>query len=324
MHHAVLAIQCEHFGRKAFLASVRFDEISHLIDIDPSVQRNLSKSRVNKLHRYIVRGGGFLPTITVSASFPLLKVPSGVDETFHLMLKKEQKLAVNDGQHRLRAIEKAVKTNPEVGSNQIGVLIFENMSPLEQRQLFHDLNFFPTKVPKGKAVEFDSSDLVKMLTKKIAEQVTYFQDRVDVGRTSITTLGMLYESTKELVSGRELTKYNFEQFVEDAVEYWERVGEQMNDAWEADQISPNLSTSRTTFQILGRLGNKIWDMPSDEQAEIIERLGGVEWERTSPHWLGYMVSPETGKQITGSSAFASCAARLYELLGIRDLLLAGD
>jgi DNA sulfur modification protein DndB len=324
MNQAVLAIQGEHFGRKVYYASIRFDEVSELIDIDPDVQRNLSKSRVNKLHRYILGGGGFLPSITVSAHFPLTKVPSGLEETVHLMLKKGQKLAVNDGQHRLRAIEKAVKTNPDLGSNQIGVLIFENMSSMEQRQLFHDLNFFPTKVPKGKAVEFDSSDLVKMLTKQIAEGVTYFLDRVDVGRMSITTLGMLYESTKVLVSGTELTKNNFDQVLEDAVEYWERVGEQLIDAWEADQVTPNLSTTRTTFQILGRLGNKIWDKPSDQQADIIERLGTIDWDRNSPHWMGYMISPETGKQITGSSAFASCADRLYDLLGISDLAAAGD
>lgn len=88
-----------------------------------------------------------------------------------------------DGQHRVEGIKEAIKDNPELKSEQIGVIFVGHKDDLEgkkrSRRLFTTLNRYAKPVSLRDSIALDEDDTVAIATRVILEELPLFKgDRV--------------------------------------------------------------------------------------------------------------------------------------------------
>lgn len=110
-------------------------------------QRRLNESRAEAIATYIDENNGSIPTaIILSAQVEANLEYSSKNKT--LSFKKDNNaFLIIDGQHRVWGFSKATK------SVRVPVVIFENLSRLEEAQLFIDINTNQQKVPDALLID---------------------------------------------------------------------------------------------------------------------------------------------------------------------------
>ena len=138
-----------------------------------------------------------------------------------------------DGQHRLKAIKDSLKINPDLGSEDICVLIvshFDNDKGRQRtRRLFTNINKHAKKTTKAEDIALDEDDPIAITTRRLLLEHPFLKIdgrvRVITGNnetgglklatgnvskadpTAIFTMGGLYEIVKSLVNGFEMEAY---------------------------------------------------------------------------------------------------------------------
>ena len=98
-------------------------------------QRQLNKSRVPQLSRYIVENADNYVfsaiTVSIDAEVEFERLPDHKAGnrigTLHVPLTA--RFVINDGQHRRAAIERALQEKPELGDETIAVVFFLDLGP---------------------------------------------------------------------------------------------------------------------------------------------------------------------------------------------------
>ncbi len=109
-------------------------------------QRSLNRSRIPSIARYIVDDpkNYVFSSITASidgrAEFKPFAEMGAASRAGYLIIPMTAKFVINDGQHRRAAIEEALETMPELGSEFISVVFFVDGGLKRSQQMFADLN----------------------------------------------------------------------------------------------------------------------------------------------------------------------------------------
>lgn len=148
----------------------------------------------------------------------------GVDREFGVLtFDGTHQFFALDGQHRLRAIKDAVKRNPELGSEDIGVIVVPHYdTPEGQRQtrrLFTNINRNAVRTTIQENIALDEDDGFAILTRRMLDEhpflsgtnvVQVFSRRgndgelrlatrgVPASASAFTTIGVLYDLLREL------------------------------------------------------------------------------------------------------------------------------
>lgn len=151
-------------------------------------------------------------------------VLAGVDREFGVLtFDGTHQFFALDGQHRLRAIKDAIKKKPELGAEDIGVMVVPHFDNDEGRQLtrrlFTNINRNALKTTKQEDIALDEDDGFAILTRRLLDEhpflgedgvVQVFSKRgeegelklatrqVPVGGSAWTTIGVLYDFAKDL------------------------------------------------------------------------------------------------------------------------------
>jgi DNA sulfur modification protein DndB len=151
-------------------------------------------------------------------------VLAGVDREFGVLtFDGTHQFFALDGQHRLRAIKDAIKKKPELGAEDIGVIVVPHFDNDEGRQLtrrlFTNINRNALKTTKQEDIALDEDDGFAILTRRLLDEhpflgedgvVQVFSKRgeegelklatrqVPVGGSAWTTIGVLYDIAKDL------------------------------------------------------------------------------------------------------------------------------
>ncbi len=151
-------------------------------------------------------------------------VLAGVDREFGVLtFDGTHQFFALDGQHRLRAIKDAVKKQPELGSEDIGVIVVPHFNDPQGRQLtrrlFTNINRNAVKTTKQEDIALDEDDGFAILTRRLLDEhpflgedgtVQVFSRRgeegeiklatrqVPVSGSAFTTIGVLYDLLREL------------------------------------------------------------------------------------------------------------------------------
>ena len=134
---------------KFLVRMFRFDE--ETVPADLRAQRKISEPRAQAIADYILGNPDsfVLPAITASCdqsmSFESL---SEKHEIGLLSIPLDSYLQINDGQHRRRAIELALRENPLLADQSISVTLFFDRGLAASQQMFADINARATK-PSG-------------------------------------------------------------------------------------------------------------------------------------------------------------------------------
>ncbi|MEF1205325.1 DNA sulfur modification protein DndB [Photobacterium damselae] len=204
-------------------------------DLNSLIQRGISE-RTKEITDYLLRSEHrFLGSLIVAAYggdphyMPVRMEDSeeylrGLDNSFGVLtFDGGQQYFALDGQHRLKAIKDAIKKNPELGSEEISVILVSHYDTEhgkeKTRRLFTNINKNAKSTTRSENLALDEDDAFAILTRRLISDHEFFnQDgRVSVftkqgengelslassvrdnDKKAVTSIKQLYEMVKEL------------------------------------------------------------------------------------------------------------------------------
>ena len=202
------------------------DEIHKSKKLSDWIQRQLKKGRSKEISDYLHRekqrffnslvvaiyGGdpawhGFSNFRPQTKDIQLADVPSDVENSVgFLSFAGEEHIFAIDGQHRLAGMKEAIKKTPELGRDEVSLLLVAhattNLGQERTRRLFTTLNKTAKPVGKGDIIALDENDVMAIATRYLVENDPWFsQERIKFSQTDnlplnapeFTTIGNLYD-----------------------------------------------------------------------------------------------------------------------------------
>lgn len=271
----------------------------------------------------------FMTAITATTPDEMVFLSSSGDSG-QLLLSKDTKLHIADGQHRISAIcsidwyekqknpkAKSVVQTKLAGETIVVILYSSNGKQMEQ-ELFRVLNNFQKRVTKSIRDLFDHSKGAPLAAKAVLKEVPAFQrltylksDSISKQDGQLFTYNGLHTATLHLLKFQ--TSKSQAGINKLACEYWELIGEQMldwgdvltsvNDA--ATVRAERLSGHALTLEALGiagqlLIGNSKSITPKVEASIRAMRLDQVDWSKRNSDWtqLGILVEGKIRKNNT--------------------------
>ncbi|SHF91506.1 DNA sulfur modification protein DndB [Vibrio gazogenes] len=169
-------------------------------DLNSLIQRGISE-RTKEITEYLLRSEHrFLGSLIVAAYggdphyMPVRMEDSeeylrGLDKSFGVLtFDGGQQYFALDGQHRLKAIKDAIKKDPELGSEEISVILVSHYDTEEgkekTRRLFTNINKNAKSTTKSENLALDEDDGFAIITRRLINEDRFFSEE---GRVSVFT-----------------------------------------------------------------------------------------------------------------------------------------
>ena len=245
-----------------------------------------------------------------------------------LTLDQQDPLIIVDGQHRLGAIEQAIKIEPELRNDTIAVVLFPYINLRANQQLFSDLNRTAKPPTRSLNILFDYRDVTNRVVQEVVEKVSVFKDRVNLELASVAkrptemfTLASIYQATDPMIKAayrgglvkEELRKEDksenekgnegdYENFLADA---WEFIAEQFPEWGKVASGEMNITQHRHEYLhwnsgIVSSIGEFVgvamrgcgtdW---KDAVKTALTHSDNGNWRRDMPQWQGIVVAGES-------------------------------
>lgn len=310
---AVRGIQA---GRQFYIGMCSFSTIyNHFkFNDDPQIppvfraQRKLRESRIPEIANYILNNPKdyLFSSVTVSVGKRITFNPAPSQgengRIGTLSIPIDAPILINDGQHRCAAIKHAYEQRPELGTEKISVVFFEDQGLKNSQQMFADLNKHAVKPTKSLGILYDHRDTFARFIVTIANDVEIFKGRTEMEKTSISnrstkffTLNGIADATRYLLRLQTKTIPADKQKL--ASEYWAEVAKNIPE-WNLlleKKVSPyelrqNFVHSHTNvLNALGMVGYVLTSQLFGSWKEKLKGLQKVQWERDNPIWDGKLV-----------------------------------
>lgn len=305
-------------GREYYVAMCPLGAVSRVFVPDESAaeptqraQRVLNRGRIPKLARFMARNADdytFAPiTVCVDGEAAFEPVDSREDWEFgHLTISLAAGLLVTDGQHRWRAIARALELEPSLADETIPVVFHVNQALERRQQMFADLNMHAVRPTRSLGILYDHRDPLAELARYIAEEVPIFRGKTEVEKTTLSnrssklfTLSAVYQATAALLGKNEGDDVA-EPERERAVRYWTVLGDVLPgwlDLLAGNQKSWELRGQYVhghgvVLQALGAAGRGLLETgPKWESRLRKSSLPTIDWSRTNVAiWEGRALS----------------------------------
>jgi DNA sulfur modification protein DndB len=274
-------------------------------------QRPLAERRIPELVQYLVEKEDDWVFGSLTVSFDGESTYSEAKQ--ELTLDTETDFVIVDGQHRLAAIQRAIKEDPLLRKQQIGVMLIPFESLDRNQQIFSDLNRTVQKTSRSLDILYDHDDPLNGVVKAVAARVPLFSGRVEKNATSLAvrsrhfiTLSSLYDACKQVLGGQSSISglkgdddavAAAEEF---CVRYWRKLSEVIEPWREIRDGDMKPSEARidyivahaVAFWALGTAGAQVLGIDSksdwhgNHDLRILEPLASVDWSKTNPQWQG--------------------------------------
>ena len=269
-------------------------------------QRVLQKNRIPEITEYILENedGYLFSSLTASYNCePTFTPIPGHSELGVFEIPFESDLIINDGQHRRAAIEEALKENRALGEESISVVLFPWEDLDRVQQMFSDLNRTARKTSKSLDILYNHRDLMSQVALTVCERSDLFRRYVDKDRISLAlrspklfTLGAVYDGTAALLES--VAELNYEEKLSRALEFWERVTENIPE-WERvrdggfkpmDMRQEFICSHAVILWALGAMGRTLMITHPEDWAVRLNGLREIDWRRTNKEWQGIAMS----------------------------------
>lgn len=273
-------------------------------DVPPELraQRTLNKTRIPEMVKYLLDN----PKEYV---FSALTASVGVDISFDdhdgapnlgtLKIPMDAQILINDGQHRRKAIEEALRENPDLGQDNIPVLFFIDEGLGRSQQMFADLNKYAVKPSPSLGTLYDHRDESSELARELAKNIKPFVGLTEMEKSNISpksnklfTLSSIKQSTRALLSKGPKDGFTEEE-KKLAAEFWEEVTRYIKD-WQLvidKEISPAqlrqeyLHAHGVGLHAIGVLGKHLLCQEPKDWKKKLQKLADVDWLKTNPEWI---------------------------------------
>ena len=268
-------------------------------------QRSLSKARVPLITKYILDNPTEYVFSSLTASFDgeAHFEPYGeeIPDVGRLSIPLSARIVINDGQHRRAAIEEALRQAPQLGTETISVVFFQDPNLARCQQMFADLNRHAARPTKSLNILYDYRDPLAQLVRRLTMEVPVFKDLTEMEKTSISnrsvklfTLNSIYQATSIFLRRVGLDSTS-ERGYEMAQAFWTALGSAILE-WRQVHLGEVSSASlRANFvhahgvalQALGRAGGDLFSAHSDDWESYLAHVQTVDWSRKNAQlWEG--------------------------------------
>lgn len=309
-------------------------------DIPPELraQRTLRESRIPVIKNYILSNPDsyIFSSLTASVDGNMKFIPSASlgqeGKLGRLYINMDSKLLINDGQHRRKAIEEALKENPDLGHEMISVVFFQDKGLKRSQQMFSDLNKNAVKPTKSLNILYDHRDEFSKFIVNLVNKIPIFEGRVDLEKTSISnrskkafTLNGISDATIRLL-GKNKVKKLTEGEKKYIKEFWEIVATNISE-WQLlldgkmtpyDLRKGYINTNTNVLNVLGIVGNILMTEYPDNWKEKLRGLKRINWSRNNPEWNGRLIingqmqKNILGIQLAANIVLQKCGVKLSE------------
>jgi DNA sulfur modification protein DndB len=215
----------------------------------------------------------------------------------------DSRLLINDGQHRRKAIEEALKEKMELGKEMISVVFFKDDGLKRSQQMFSDLNKNAVKPTKSLNILYDHRDEFYRFVVSMINLVDVFKNKVELEKTTISnrstkafTLNGIADASLKLL-GLTKTKKLDKKDEETIKEFWKTVSENIPE-WQLllkGDVAPStlrkefVNTHTNLLNALGIAGKFIIKEYPDDWKTKLRNLKKIDWSRDSPEWEGRLI-----------------------------------
>jgi len=309
-------------------------------DIPPELraQRILKDSRIPAIKNYILNNPNdyTFSSLTASVDGVMKFTPAASlgenGKLGRLYINMESRLLINDGQHRRKAIEEALKENPDLGHEMISVVFFQDAGLKRSQQMFSDLNKNAVKPTKSLNILYDHRDLFSKFIVSLVDSVDIFERRVELEKTSISnrsvnafTLNGVLDASLRLIGLRKSRKPSDDE-KKLIQEFWETVSKNIPQ-WQlliqgkinSTELRKNfVNTNTNCLNAIGIAGQIIIQENPDSWKNVLKNLKKVDWSRESPDWQkrliinGQMQKHAAGIDLAANVILQKCGISLSE------------
>lgn len=272
---------------------------------DMRAQRRLNRTRVPDISSYITSNPSdyVLSALTASIDGKASFMPLGSDnETSDhgiLNVSMDAKFIINDGQHRRAAIEKALETMPELGSETIAVVFYLDPKLNRCQQMFADLNRYAIRPSKSLGILYDYRDAQAKLTKILVNKSNAFSSLIEMEKTTLSlrskklfTLSAIYGATNDLLAG--MAEKDIDKTIKTAIAFWNEIAKNIAE-WDlvskrkitAGEVRQEfIHTHGVVLQAFGRAGNHLLSKSPNGWKSKLSKLAKIDWRKNNPVWEG--------------------------------------
>lgn len=269
-------------------------------------QRSLNKARVPDICNYILANPKDYVFSSLTASVdgemeftPFSEEPH-VKDIGKLSISLEARFLINDGQHRRAAIEEALKITPELGSETISVVFFQDTGLIKSQQLFADLNRHAVNTTSSLGILYEHRDQLANITKSILSQIPLLERYTDLEKQSLSKLSpKLFALSNLFQTNIRLLNKKRGEFITDSEkffleQFWKELCTAMTE-WQLvmkKQLSPAalrsnyINTHGVFLEAIGIVGQYLYTFQPTDWSEYIAKLSEVDWNRSNKVWLG--------------------------------------
>lgn len=303
------------------------------------INRPLIRQHVDEIAKYLLETDNYiLPPFIFNSNTPIkvFAFGTGAVKFGYAVIPTNVELYVTDGQHRLKAIEKAVTEKPYLRNDSVTVLVVQEEDIDQIHQDFADCAK-NKPIPPALLAAFDVTNVLAKLTRDISRQLVIFDKRIDkisktVGKDPnyMFTMNQLRigvaeflfgSSRKQVIESRSnQQKSEYKTQLEQAKAFYMEFAKN-NEVWKSllqptsQTVNLDLYTLRqeridfTTigFQIISRVGHLIFfskEFSEEQRSVLINALADLDYKRDSTLWANSVVidDGEGGKKIVTQSA----------------------
>lgn len=303
---AVRGIQA---GREFYIATCPLLTIPKIFSFDEEevppelrAQRSLNKARIPEMVKYLIDNPDnyIFSALTASVAVDVIfeSIPgSGSLGTLHVPMGAQ--ILINDGQHRRKAIEEALKANPDLGYDNIPVLFFVDRGLVRSQQMFADLNKYAVRPSPSLSALYDHRDASSQLACYLAENIEPFVGLTEMEKSSISslsnklfTLSSIRQATRALLCKGPKDSYTDKE-KNLAETFWRAVFRVMPE-WQMvrrREISPAnmrqeyIHSHGVGLQAIGLLGKGLLRHSPTDWEKYLSGLKDIDWRKANPEWL---------------------------------------
>lgn len=312
--HTFPAVRGVQSGRPCYIAMCPMRLVPKIFIFDEDVvppelraQRTINLGRIPDITDYLVNNPSSytLSAITASVSEQVHFVP--MEDTGPavnlgmLTVSMTAKILINDGQHRRKAIEEAIKESHELGHDHIPVLFFIDEDLKRSQQMFADLNKHAIRPNDSLSTLYDHRDPSSELARFVVNNVACFKKLTDCERSSLSnrssklfTMSSIKLASRSLLRKSARDKITTEE-MELATDFWQQVYQGMPDWKLAEQRSVSTSELRQNFihshgialHALGCVGADLISQHPDSWKDLLGKIETIDWLRSNTkNWEG--------------------------------------
>ncbi|MBD2540901.1 DNA sulfur modification protein DndB [Coleofasciculus sp. FACHB-SPT36] len=303
------------------------------------INRPLIRQHVDEIAKYLLETDNYiLPSFIFNSSTPIkvFAFGTGAVKFGYAVIPSNVELYVTDGQHRLKAIEKASAERPSLRNDSVTVLVVQEDDIDQIHQDFADCAK-NKPIPPALLAAFDVTNVLAKLTRDISRQLVIFDKRIDkisktVGKDPnyMFTMNQLRigvaeflfgSSRKQVIESRanqqkseykmqmEKAKIFYMEFAKNN-EVWKPLLQPASETINLDLYSlrqDRIDFNTVGFQIISRVGHRIFfnnEFSDAQRNTLIHALASLDYRRNSALWENSVVidDGEGNRKIVTQSA----------------------